>query len=55
MLAEQVGGHTPTLEGFHWRHDAQLHRAIGTAVGSFCGLPLCEMSISSHEQCTGCS
>lgn len=25
-MAEQVGGHTPTLEGFHWRHDALAQR-----------------------------
>lgn len=30
MLAEQVGGHTPTLEGFHWRHDALfLTKVVG--------------------------
>lgn len=49
MLAEQVGGHTPTLEGFHWRHDALLQRAGGMAVGSFCGLSLYEMSICYPE------
>lgn len=36
MLAEQVGGHTPTLEGFHWRHDALLHQDSGMTVGCFC-------------------
>lgn len=38
MLAEQVGGHTPTLEGFRWRHDALPHRAGGMATGLLCGL-----------------
>lgn len=34
MLAEQVGGHTPTLEGFHWRHDALPHQAGGMTIGA---------------------
>lgn len=34
MLAEQVGGHTPTLEGFHWRHDALPHQAGRITGGS---------------------
>lgn len=38
MLATQVGGHTPTLEGFRWRHDALPHRAGGMTTGPFCGL-----------------
>lgn len=53
MLAEQVGGHTPTLEGFHWRHDAL--QGCGMTVGLFCGLPLYEMSICFYKQSMGCS
>lgn len=34
MLAEQVGGHTPTLEGFHWRHDALPHQTGGMTIGA---------------------
>lgn len=45
MLAEQVGGRSPTLEGFHWRHDALLHQAGGMTVDLFSGLSLYEMSI----------
>lgn len=35
MLAEQVGGHTPTLEGLRWRRDAHPRRAV---VGQLCGI-----------------
>lgn len=55
MLAKQVGGHTPTLKGFHWRHDALLHQGSGMTVGLCCGLLLCEMSICFHKQRMGCS
>lgn len=54
MLAEQVGGHTPTLEGFRWRHDALPRRAGGLTMGPFCGLLLCSESIcyaqGKHEK-----
>ena len=53
MLAEQVGGHTPTLEGFHWRHDALLYQGSGMTVGLFCGLSLCEMSICFYTSKQG--
>ena len=56
MLAEQVGGHTPTLEGFHWRHDALfLTKVVGwqwaRSVGCLC--MKCQSVI--HKQSTGCS
>lgn len=55
MLAEQVGGHTPTLEGFHWRHDALPHQAGGMTIGAVLWAVFCiQRQSSMHRQSAGC-